>query len=77
MPWQAVKVIEDHQDGTSAQLESQKTQAFLSLARYSDAQYQSIVNYMKSSEFENKQAMLKKAKVEVDLMMERKVKDNR
>ncbi|XP_023669570.2 serine-protein kinase ATM [Paramormyrops kingsleyae] len=73
----AVKVIEDHQDGTSAQLESQKTQAFLSLARFSDAQYQSIVNYMKSSEFENKQALLEKAKVEVDLMMERKVNHNR
>ncbi|TSP46813.1 Serine-protein kinase ATM [Bagarius yarrelli] len=55
----------------------QKTQAFLSLARFSDAQYQSIQNYMKSSEFENKQALLKKAREEVDLMKERKVLDNR
>uniref|UniRef100_A0A8C9TQE6 non-specific serine/threonine protein kinase n=1 Tax=Scleropages formosus TaxID=113540 RepID=A0A8C9TQE6_SCLFO len=54
-----------------------KTQAFLSLARFSDAQYQSIENYMKSSEFENKQALLQKAKDEVDLMAERKVNPNR
>uniref|UniRef100_A0A672RVT5 Serine-protein kinase ATM n=1 Tax=Sinocyclocheilus grahami TaxID=75366 RepID=A0A672RVT5_SINGR len=55
----------------------QKTQAFFSLARFSDAQYQSIENYMKSSEFENKHALLEKAKEEVDLMRERKVSNNR
>uniref|UniRef100_A0AAR2J5U2 non-specific serine/threonine protein kinase n=1 Tax=Pygocentrus nattereri TaxID=42514 RepID=A0AAR2J5U2_PYGNA len=55
----------------------QKTQAFLSLARFSDAQYQGIENYMRSSEFENKQALLEKAKEEVDLMKERKVTNNR
>lgn len=74
---QAVEVIEDHCAGSDAKLQSQKTQAFFSLARFSDAQYQSIENYMKSSEFENKQALLEKAKEEVDLMRERKVSNNR
>ncbi|XP_051534451.1 serine-protein kinase ATM isoform X2 [Myxocyprinus asiaticus] len=73
----AVEVIEDHSAGSDAKLQSQKTQAFFSLARFSDAQYQSIENYMKSSEFENKQALLEKAKEEVDLMRERKVISNR
>ncbi|KAK3513535.1 hypothetical protein QTP70_016470, partial [Hemibagrus guttatus] len=58
-------------------LQRQNTQSFLSLARFSDAQYQSIQNYMKSSEFENKQALLEKAREEVELMKERKVIDNR
>lgn len=49
----------------------------MSLARFSDAQYQSIDKYMNSSEFENKQALLEKAKEEVDLMRERKVISNR
>ncbi len=75
---QAVEVIEEdsgvHQD---ARLQSQRTEAFLSLARFSDAQYQSIDKYMKSSEFENKQALLQKAKEEVDLIRERKVTSNR
>ncbi|MEQ2193416.1 hypothetical protein XENOCAPTIV_024621, partial [Xenoophorus captivus] len=57
--------------------QSQRTEAFLSLARFSDAQYQSIDKYMNSSEFENKQALLEKAKEEVDLMRERKVTSNR
>lgn len=73
----AVEVIEDHCGDSNAKLQSQKTQAFFSLARFSDAQYQSIENYMKSSEFENKQALLEKAKEEVDLMRERKVSNNR
>uniref|UniRef100_A0A7N8YQ22 non-specific serine/threonine protein kinase n=1 Tax=Mastacembelus armatus TaxID=205130 RepID=A0A7N8YQ22_9TELE len=54
-------------------LQSQRNEAFLSLARFSDAQYQSIDKYMNSSEFENKQALLKKAKEEVDLIKESKV----
>lgn len=58
-------------------LQSQRTEAFLSLARFSDAQYQSIDKYMKSSEFENKQALLEKAKEEVDLIRERRVTTNR
>lgn len=66
------------QDSSSEpKLQRQKTQAFLSLARFSDAQYQSIKNYMRSSEFENKQALLEKAREEVELMKERKVVDNR
>uniref|UniRef100_A0A672RVI7 Serine-protein kinase ATM n=1 Tax=Sinocyclocheilus grahami TaxID=75366 RepID=A0A672RVI7_SINGR len=73
----AVEVIEDHCGDSNAKLQSQKTQAFFSLARFSDAQYQSIENYMKSSEFENKHALLEKAKEEVDLMRERKVSNNR
>uniref|UniRef100_A0A671SGL5 non-specific serine/threonine protein kinase n=1 Tax=Sinocyclocheilus anshuiensis TaxID=1608454 RepID=A0A671SGL5_9TELE len=67
----------DHCGDSNAKLQSQKTQAFFSLARFSDAQYQSIENYMKSSEFENKHALLEKAKEEVDLMRERKVSNNR
>ncbi|KAM9452589.1 serine-protein kinase ATM isoform 3-T3 [Salvelinus alpinus] len=73
----AVEVIEGHAIGSDTKLQSQRTQAFLSLARFSDAQYQGIDNYMKSSEFENKQALLEKAKEEVDLMRERKVGTNR
>nr|XP_014351298.1 PREDICTED: serine-protein kinase ATM [Latimeria chalumnae] len=59
------------------QLQSGKMKAFLSLARFSDAQYQSIVNYMKSSEFEHKQALLKNAKEEVGLMKEHRVQTTR
>lgn len=70
---QAVEVIAkdsgSHQD---ARLLSQRTEAFLSLARFSDMQYQIIDKYMKSSEFENKQALLKKAKEEVGLIREHK-----
>ncbi|CAB1347999.1 unnamed protein product [Coregonus sp. 'balchen'] len=73
----AVEVITGDALGSDTKLQSQRTQAFLSLARFSDAQYQSIDNYMKSSEFENKQALLEKAKEEVDLMRERKVGTNR
>ncbi|XP_053342610.1 serine-protein kinase ATM isoform X1 [Clarias gariepinus] len=66
------------QEGSSEpKLQRQKTRAFLSLARFSDAQYQSIKNYMRSSEFENKQALLEKAREEVELMKERRVSDNR
>ncbi|KAM6946333.1 serine-protein kinase ATM [Aplochiton taeniatus] len=73
----AVEVMEGCAVGSDPKLQSQQTQAFLSLARFSDAQYQRIDNYMKSSEFENKQALLEKAKEEVDLMRERKVGTNR
>uniref|UniRef100_A0A672Y667 non-specific serine/threonine protein kinase n=1 Tax=Sphaeramia orbicularis TaxID=375764 RepID=A0A672Y667_9TELE len=69
----AVEVIEGESGVQDPRLQSQRTEAFLSLARFSDAQYQSIDKYMKSSEFENKQALLKKAKEEVDLIKERKV----
>uniref|UniRef100_A0A3P8UQX8 non-specific serine/threonine protein kinase n=1 Tax=Cynoglossus semilaevis TaxID=244447 RepID=A0A3P8UQX8_CYNSE len=73
----AVEVIQEELGVHDPGLHTQQTEAFLSLARFSDAQYQSIDNYMKSSEFENKQALLKKAKEEVDLMEERKVNSNR
>ncbi|XP_047449742.1 serine-protein kinase ATM isoform X2 [Mugil cephalus] len=73
----AVEVIEEESVVQDSGLQSQRTEAFLSLARFSDAQYQSIDKYMNSSEFENKQALLEKAKEEVDLMRERKVTTNR
>ncbi|XP_045929347.1 serine-protein kinase ATM isoform X1 [Micropterus dolomieu] len=73
----AVEVIEGESGVQDPRLQSQRTEAFLSLARFSDAQYQSIDKYMNSSEFENKQALLEKAKEEVDLMRERKVTSNR
>ncbi|XP_063061017.1 serine-protein kinase ATM [Engraulis encrasicolus] len=73
----AVEVMELHEGGSDPRLQSQRTQAFLSLARFADSQYQSIDNYMKSSEFENKQALLEKAREEVELMRERKVGNNR
>lgn len=73
----AVEVIERESGAGDSRLQSQRTEAFLSLARFSDAQYQSIDKYMTSSEFENKQALLEKAKEEVELMRERKVTTNR
>ncbi|XP_042342685.1 serine-protein kinase ATM [Plectropomus leopardus] len=73
----AVEVIQGESGVQDSRLQSQRTEAFLSLARFSDAQYQSIDKYMNSSEFENKQALLEKAKEEVDLMRERKVMSNR
>ncbi|XP_072528166.1 serine-protein kinase ATM-like, partial [Salminus brasiliensis] len=73
----AVEAIVGHGGASDPKLQSQMTQAFLSLARFSDAQYQGIENYMRSSEFENKQALLEKAKEEVVLMKERNVTNNR
>uniref|UniRef100_A0AAQ5XCA8 non-specific serine/threonine protein kinase n=1 Tax=Amphiprion ocellaris TaxID=80972 RepID=A0AAQ5XCA8_AMPOC len=73
----AVEVIEGESGVQDSRLQSQRTKAFLSLARFSDAQYQSIIKYMNSSEFENKQALLVKAKEEVDLIKERNVPPNR
>lgn len=75
---QAVEMIEEDSGGhQDTRLQSQRTEAFLSLARFSDAQYQSIDKYMNSSEFENKRALLEKAKEEVDLLKEHKVTNNR
>lgn len=71
---QAVEMIEEDSGGHhDSRLQSQRTEAFLSLARFSDAQYQSIDKYMNSSEFENKRALLEKAKEEVDLLKEHKL----
>ncbi|KAL6116348.1 atm [Pungitius sinensis] len=73
----AVQVIEQASGVQDSRLQSQRTEAFLSLARFSDAQCQSIDKYMNSSEFDNKQALLEKAKEEVDLIRERGVTSNR
>ncbi|KAF2973693.1 hypothetical protein EK904_004535 [Melospiza melodia maxima] len=73
----AVEIAASHSGDSSEELKKGKMKAFLSLARFSDNQYQRIENYMKSSEFENKQALLKKAKEEVGLIRERRVQTNR
>ncbi|XP_063286192.1 serine-protein kinase ATM [Pelobates fuscus] len=73
----AVEVADYFSGSEGDKLQEGKTKAFLSLARFSDAQYQRIDNYMKSSEFENKQALLRKAKEEVGLMRQHKVQNNR
>ena len=44
--------------------------AYLSLGRYADSQYQNIVNYMKSSTFEAKQSLMKKAQLEAERLRE-------
>ena len=41
-------------------------EAYLSLAQFVDTQYQNIVNYMKSSTFEAKRALMKKAKEDAE-----------
>ncbi|XP_054829190.1 serine-protein kinase ATM [Eublepharis macularius] len=73
----AVEVAGSQKDDHSDELKSGKMKAFLSLARFSDTQYQRIENYMKSSEFENKQALLLAAKEEVGLLKEHKIEKNR
>ncbi|XP_013917836.1 PREDICTED: serine-protein kinase ATM [Thamnophis sirtalis] len=73
----AVKIAGNHNDDSSDELKRGKMKAFLSLARFSDTEYQRIEDRMKSSEFENKQALLKKAKNEVVLLREHKVQTNR
>ncbi|XP_026541131.1 serine-protein kinase ATM isoform X1 [Notechis scutatus] len=73
----AVKIAGHHNDDSSDELKRGKMKAFLSLARFSDTEYQRIEDRMKSSEFENKQALLKKAKYEVGLLREHKVQNNR
>ena len=44
--------------------------AYLSLARYADSQYQNIVTYMKSSTFEAKQSLMRKAQDEAEKLRE-------
>ncbi|XP_048349844.1 serine-protein kinase ATM [Sphaerodactylus townsendi] len=73
----AVEVAGSQSGDHSDELKSGKMKAFLSLARFSDTQYQRIENYMKSSEFENKQALLMAAKAEVGLLREHKIQINR
>ncbi|XP_010608942.1 serine-protein kinase ATM isoform X3 [Fukomys damarensis] len=73
----AVQIAGSYDGESNDELRNGKTKAFLSLARFSDTQYQRIENYMKSSEFENKQALLKRAKEEVGLLREHKIQTNR
>uniref|UniRef100_A0A8C3VYE6 Serine-protein kinase ATM n=1 Tax=Catagonus wagneri TaxID=51154 RepID=A0A8C3VYE6_9CETA len=73
----AVEVAGNYDGESSDELRNGKMKAFLSLARFSDTQYQRIENYMKSSEFENKQALLRRAKEEVGLLREHKIQTNR
>ncbi|XP_037361576.1 serine-protein kinase ATM [Talpa occidentalis] len=73
----AVEVAGNYDGENNDELRNGKMKAFLSLARFSDTQYQRIENYMKSSEFENKQALLKRAKEEVGLLREHKIQTNR
>ena len=53
----AVDLLETSNCGEEVELD-----AYMSLARYADSQYQNIVNYMNSSTFEAKQALIRKAK---------------
>ncbi|XP_029063541.1 serine-protein kinase ATM isoform X3 [Monodon monoceros] len=73
----AVEVAGNYDGESNDGLRNGQMKAFLSLARFSDSQYQRIENYMKSSEFENKQALLKRAKEEVGLLREHKIQTNR
>ncbi|XP_030331993.1 serine-protein kinase ATM isoform X1 [Strigops habroptila] len=73
----AVEIASSHSGDSGEELKKGKMKAFLSLARFSDSQYQRIENYMKSSEFENKQTLLKKAQEEVILFKECKAETNR
>ncbi|XP_064597040.1 serine-protein kinase ATM-like [Liolophura sinensis] len=57
----AVDWLESHGDEAGFALN-----AYLSVARYADSQYQNIVNYMKSSTFEAKQNLMKEAKQELE-----------
>ncbi|CAC5396816.1 ATM [Mytilus coruscus] len=67
-------IMEEYLEKTVGLLESLNEQgdvaldAYLSLARYADNQYQNIVNYMKSNTYEAKQALMKKAKMEMETL---------
>ena len=60
-PLQAVTLLEDQGSADGAVLD-----AFLSLARYADGQYQHIIEYTRSGSFEAKQALIRQAKEEAD-----------
>ncbi|XP_038077010.1 serine-protein kinase ATM-like [Patiria miniata] len=60
----AVDMYDLRDDTSPPAIESQ-----LSLARFADTQYQNIVNYMKSSEYEDKQALMKQAKKEYEELL--------
>eukprot|EP00058_Branchiostoma_floridae_P018809 XP_002604298.1 hypothetical protein BRAFLDRAFT_88587 [Branchiostoma floridae] len=52
-------------------------EAYLALARFTDQQYQVIVNYMKSSTYEAKKDMIERSKAEVEKMTQSGVVANR
>ncbi|XP_048753406.2 serine-protein kinase ATM-like isoform X2 [Ostrea edulis] len=79
-------IMEEYLEKTVALLENLKEEgdlildAYLSLARFADSQYQHIVNYMKSSIFEAKQILMIKAKKEMARMQqlgEKEIKKDR
>lgn len=47
-------------------MDASSLDAYLSLARYTDAQYQQIVDYMNSPTFEAKQTLMKQAKEDAE-----------
>lgn len=61
MSLQAVTLLEEHGSADRAVLD-----AFLSLARYADGQYQHIIEYMHCGSFEAKQLLIRQAKEEVN-----------
>ncbi|XP_062590469.1 serine-protein kinase ATM-like isoform X2 [Saccostrea cucullata] len=69
-------IMEEYLEKTVSLLESLEEKgdtildAYLSLARFADGQYQHIVNYMKSSTFEAKQNLMTKAKKEITRMQQ-------
>ncbi|XP_074663108.1 serine-protein kinase ATM-like [Tubulanus polymorphus] len=54
------------------QLSDRAMNAFLSLGRYADVQYQNIVNYMKSSTYEAKRAMIEESKAHLKKLSDMK-----
>ena len=62
---QTVKLVEYQGEDQDTALD-----AYLSLGRYADSQYQNIVTFMKSSTFEAKQSLLRKAKDEAERLRE-------
>ncbi|XP_033740359.1 serine-protein kinase ATM-like [Pecten maximus] len=73
-------IMEDYLDKAVAMLDEAGIEddvaldSYLALARYADSQYQHIVNYMKSSTFESKQNLFKKAQKEIESL--KQVGDN-
>ena len=55
-------------DGREASGSDVAVDAFLSLARYADGQYQNIVDYMKSPTYEAKQSLMQQARLETEKM---------
>ena len=60
--WQAVELLSSQEAST----DDTSLDAFLSLARFADGQYQNISNYMKSSTYEDKRDLVKKARCDAE-----------